>query len=93
MKDLWIRFLAFFGMAHWVELTTEIPCCTYYFGPFANADEAERSARLGYVEDIQEEGAHNIQIQIKQCKPSNLTIFDEDEFLPLTPNPLISVAS
>ena len=56
----------------WVEILTTEPRCLYYFGPFDNADEA-RFHQAGYLEDIQEEGAQGIAVQIKQCQPQILT--------------------
>ncbi|WP_028948335.1 DUF1816 domain-containing protein [Synechocystis sp. PCC 6714] len=83
MKELWIRVLSLLGMAHWVVISTGAPRCTYYFGPFARRSSAER-AQLGYLEDLQGEGAQDIQVTIKQCKPARLTIFDEgEELMPL----------
>ena len=78
MKELWIRFLSFLGMAHWVEVTTSTPRCTYYFGPFASRSDA-LEAQIGYLEDLKGEGAQDIKAMIKKCKPSTLTIFDEGE--------------
>ena len=78
MKELWIRLLSLLGMAHWIEVTTSTPRCTYYFGPFANRRDAVK-AQLGYLEDLKGEGAQDIKVNIKQCKPSSLTIFDEGE--------------
>lgn len=89
MKELWIHLLSFLGMAHWVEITTIAPQCTYYFGPFASRSDAEL-AKLGYLEDLKGEGAKEIKVVIKKCKPSTLTIFDEGEdflrsFRPMIP--------
>lgn len=63
------------GLAWWVEVTTASPRCTYYFGPFLSADEAE-SAQGGYVEDLEQEGAQGITATVKRCKPEALTIED-----------------
>lgn len=63
------------GWAWWVEVTTASPRCTYYFGPFLSADEAE-SAQGGYVEDLEQEGAQGITAVVKRCKPEALTIED-----------------
>lgn len=89
MKELWLRFLSFLGMAHWVEITTITPSCTYYFGPFASRSSAE-DAHLGYLEDLKGEGAQGIEIVIKQCKPTTLTIFDEGEDFSLPFQPLLN---
>lgn len=77
MKDIWLKFLETTGKAFWVEIKTTTPSCTYYFGPFPNAQDAE-SARPGYIEDLVEEGAQGIETQIRQMKPETLTIDDED---------------
>jgi hypothetical protein len=66
-------------LAWWVEIVTVKPSCIYYFGPFASAHEAEL-AQPGYVEDLVREEAQDILVQIKQCKPKNLTIVLEDDF-------------
>jgi len=67
-----------FGLAYWVEIKTDYPRCTYYFGPFLAKDEAE-VAQAGYEEDLKTEGAQGIKLHIKRCKPKDLTIFEEKE--------------
>ncbi|MDJ0728404.1 MAG: DUF1816 domain-containing protein [Crocosphaera sp.] len=62
----------------WVEITTTRPHCIYYFGPFDDFAEAYQH-HGGYVEDLQEEGAKGIMIQIKQCQPLVLTQELEEE--------------
>lgn len=58
----------------WVEIKTENPACTYYFGPFDIAEEAEL-AKGGYIEDLEQEGAQDIQVTVMRCKqPAQLTI-------------------
>lgn len=76
MKEVVIKILQFLGLAFWVEIVTDNPCCTYYFGPFLNEKEASQ-AKDGYIEDLENEGAQGISVKIKRCKPSSLTIFDE----------------
>lgn len=76
MNEIWIRVLESVGLAWWVKVVTSTPTCTYYFGPFSNAQEA-KSAKPGYILDLEEEGAQGVQVAIKRCKPSRLTIFDE----------------
>ena len=78
MKNLWLSLLSLLGLAYWVEITTEAPHCTYYFGPFMNYREANEY-HDGYVEDLKAEDAQDIQVSIKQCKPQELTLFDESE--------------
>lgn len=60
--------------AWWVKVDTADPQCTYYFGPFASTKEAELS-QPGYLEDLAQEGAQGIAVQIERCQPSNLTVF------------------
>ncbi len=74
------RFLAnLFGQskAWWVEIKTNQPACTYYFGPFDSEVEAI-TAQGGYIEDLEQEGAQNIQPVVQLCShPNELTITDE----------------
>ena len=76
MKEILLKILQFLGLALWVEIITDKPRCTYYFGPFFNDQEAS-AAKAGYVEDLENEGAQGISVSIKRCKPTNLTSFDE----------------
>ncbi len=73
MKDLLTTLLNLFGLAWWVEIVTETPACTYYFGPFLDAKAAE-GAKTGYVEDLEQEGAQGIKVALKRLKPTNLTV-------------------
>ncbi len=76
MKELWIKILQSVGRAFWVEIITENPKCTYYFGPFVNESEAI-AAKAGYVEDLTAEGATISKLQVMRCQPKLLTI-EED---------------
>jgi hypothetical protein len=76
MKEVVIKILQLLGLAFWVEIITDNPRCTYYFGPFMDEKEAQ-AAKGGYLEDLETEGAQGITVNIKRCKPNNLTIFDE----------------
>ncbi len=76
MNDLFTNFLNVFGLAWWVEISTDNPRCTYYFGPFDD-ELAAKAAQGGYIEDLEQEGARGIKVMIKRCKPSQLTV-DED---------------
>ncbi len=90
MKEFFINILQLIGLAWWVEVQTDQPQCTYYFGPFLSQKEA-RSAQVGYVEDLESEGAQGIQAQVGRYKPSQLTIFDEaTEFPKSAPKPAFS---
>lgn len=58
----------------WVEINTTVPNCTYYFGPFTCFEEAVEY-RDGYIEDLIEEGANGITVNIKkQFQPQLLTL-------------------
>jgi hypothetical protein len=76
MNDVLLNALEFFGLAWWIEIVTESPNCTYYFGPYILASEA-KTARAGFVADLEAEGARGIRVEIKRCKPNDLTRFDE----------------
>ncbi len=78
MKEQLIKVLDVVGMAVWIEVTTDQPKCTYYFGPFLSEKEASL-AQTGYVEDLEAENAQGIRVQIKRCQPQDLTVFDEPE--------------
>lgn len=78
MEDFILSILEFFGKAWWVEIKTESPRCTYYFGPFVRKQEAQQH-QLGYVEDLEGEGAVISSLEIKRCKPVILTDYDENE--------------
>ncbi|OCR00655.1 hypothetical protein BCD67_11820 [Oscillatoriales cyanobacterium USR001] len=76
MKEQLINALNFFGLAWWVEIVTQAPLCTYYFGPFLTESEAEIE-KAGYIEDLENEGAIGIMVTVKRCKPENLTIGED----------------
>lgn len=76
MKEVLIAVLNFFGLAWWIEIVTQKPRCTYYFGPFLTAKDAQ-AAKGGYLEDLETEGAIGIDVFIKRCKPKELTIEDD----------------
>ena len=62
----------------WLKIDTQTPCCTYYFGPFDHAKEAQQT-QPGFVEDLNKEGATDIMVLVSQCDPQNLTFCEEDE--------------
>jgi len=70
---MWLSLLHAIGLAWWVEVKTKGPDCTYYFGPFSAQDEAE-AAKGGYIHDLEQEGALNIQTSVRRMKPDKLTI-------------------
>ena len=60
-------------LSWWVKIITARPSCIYYFGPFDSQTEAAE-AQHGYLEDLIEEKASGISIEIKQDQPKLLTI-------------------
>ncbi len=73
VKNVATGFMQSIGTDWWIEVTTAEPHYTYYFGPFKDAEEA-KAARLGYIEDLEKEGAKGITDTIKRCKPAEVTI-------------------
>ncbi len=63
---------------YWIKIRTAQPKCIYYFGPFDNSQEAKLNQN-GYMEDLIEEQASGIDVEIKKCKPNNLTIYEESK--------------
>jgi hypothetical protein len=63
---------------YWIEIKTKEPRCTYYFGPFDSRQEA-KLLQAGYIEDLVNEKAQGISVEIKQCEPTELTIVEEEE--------------
>ncbi len=76
LKEILTNFFQGLGWAWWVEVVTQNPHCTYYFGPFLSTKEAS-AALNGYVEDLEQEGATGIKVQVKRCKPQSLTIAED----------------
>lgn len=76
LKEIFTSGLEQLGFAWWIEIVTVEPACTYYFGPFTSGEEAEL-AQAGYVEDIKQEGAQGMSVQVKWCKPQELTVFED----------------
>jgi hypothetical protein len=75
-KNIFTSALETFGLAVWVEIVTDSPRCTYYFGPFASISDAE-DAKTGYIEDLEVEGSKGMTVMVKRCKPEKLTIYDD----------------
>ncbi|MEL6899746.1 MAG: DUF1816 domain-containing protein [Cyanobacteria bacterium J06606_4] len=74
MKNFFSSLFSFFSNQWWVKITTAEPNCIYFFGPFD--DEAEAiQAKPGYIEDLQQEGALQIQTSLhNMSEPKELTI-------------------
>lgn len=78
MKEILTIVFNAMGWAYWVEIETAKPSCTYYFGPFLTFKDA-KSAQVGYVDDLTQEDAVGIMVEIKRCKPTELTVIKERE--------------
>lgn len=76
LKEALISTFNNFGLAWWVEIVTQNPRCTYYFGPFLSSSDAKVAIK-GYVEDLEIEGAQGILVNVKRCKPNTLTIAED----------------
>lgn len=57
----------------WVKVCTQNPTCTYYFGPFDSKAEA-MAAQAGYIEDLEQENAEDIQVDLQRCSAQRLTL-------------------
>jgi hypothetical protein len=75
-RNIFTSVIEIFGLAVWVEIVTDSPRCTYYFGPFLRTSEAE-AAKAGYIEDLEAEGSKGINVTVKRCKPQILTVYDD----------------
>jgi hypothetical protein len=73
------------GLAWWIEIVTDKPSCVYYFGPFVSDNEA-KSHLAGYLEDIEQEDAQVIAVDIKQYQPKKLTVCEEEFSVNSLPN-------
>ncbi|MEG4073896.1 DUF1816 domain-containing protein [Microcoleus sp. Pol14C2] len=61
----------------WVEVETDSPKRTYYFGPYDSRQEASNSSNR-YIRDLENKGAKKISINIKEgSKPTQLTASEE----------------
>ena len=76
-ESLVISVLERLKLALWIEIVTEQPQCTYYFGPFACAKTAQKAVS-GYIEDLEQESAQLIAVTFKRFAPKKLTIEDHE---------------
>jgi Domain of unknown function (DUF1816) len=75
--DIWTDTINSYRQAWWIEIFTEQPKCTYYFGPFAGAWEAEIASK-GFVEDLESEFAQGIKTKIDRHSQPNLLTIEHD---------------
>ncbi len=78
LTEIRIDVLEKIDKAWWLEITTQTPSCTYYFGPFDSC-AASQFAQSGYIEDLKQEGAQGIAIKIELCQPQKLTVCEDLE--------------
>lgn len=64
-------------LSWWIEILTSKPACLYYFGPFDSCWQA-KYYKPGYIQDLEQEKAEMVNIQIKQCQPKELTVYKSD---------------
>ena len=65
---------------YWLKITTKVPKCIYYFGPFDSPSEA-KTLQAGYIEDLMAENAQGIHLELEQCpQPETLTVCEEQVF-------------
>lgn len=76
LKEPVISVLEQLRLALWVKIVTEQPQCTYYFGPFACANSAQKAVS-GYIEDLKQESAQVIGVTFSRVQPRELTIENE----------------
>ncbi len=80
MKNIFNKLKGMFAQDWWIEISTDLPHCIYYFGPFENEVEAIE-AEAGYVEDLKQEGVVIIQVtMMKRPTPEQLTVESTSAF-------------
>ena len=68
------------NLSYWLKISTKVPKCMYYFGPFDSSLEA-KALQGGYIEDLIEENAQSIHVELEQSsEPEHLTVCEEDIF-------------
>jgi hypothetical protein len=77
LQETFLNLLERVRLAHWIEIITAHPRCTYYFGPFSTEDEA-KLANAGFIDDLLQERAEIIAVTIKRCQPTQLTLVEEE---------------
>ena len=67
-------------LPYWLKITTKVPKCVYYFGPFDSPLEA-KAFQAGFIEDLMGEDAQGIHIELEQCRePDALTVCEDELF-------------
>jgi hypothetical protein len=65
------------GLAYWIEIRTDRPVCTYYFGPYSRQSSAA-VALDGFLDDLRQEGAEIVASSIdRRREPEQLTVTED----------------
>lgn len=68
------------NIPYWLKVSTKVPNCIYYFGPFDSPIEA-KELQPGYIEDLKAENAQGIHLELEQCShPKALTVCEDEIF-------------
>ncbi|MEB3213295.1 MAG: DUF1816 domain-containing protein [Leptolyngbyaceae bacterium] len=76
LTKIWSAVTQQFNSPWWVKIDTKVPTCTYYFGPFESRREA-RQMQSGYVDDLIQENASGITLELQKTRPEMLTVCRE----------------
>lgn len=63
---------------YWIEIKTDNPACIYYFGHF-DSPWAAKLMHKEYIQDLIDEDAKVVSVQLKQCNPQELTIVEAEK--------------
>lgn len=74
-ENITVSLLEQLGLAWWVEVITNEPHCTYYFGLFIT-ESAAKLSQFGYIEDIVQEGGNISSVEVKRFQPKVLTLIN-----------------
>ncbi|MEY2983408.1 MAG: hypothetical protein RLZZ568_25 [Cyanobacteriota bacterium] len=71
-----VSFLFFSQRKWWIRVSTQVPHCVYYFGPFDSQQEAI-DHHQGFLADLEMEGAQGIDYKIERGSPRQLTVGED----------------
>lgn len=75
-ENITVSLLEQLRLAWWLEVVTNNPYCTYYFGLFIT-ESAAKVCQFGYIEDIAQEGAEISSVEVKRFQPKVLTVIND----------------
>lgn len=76
-EAVFVAYLQKMGIAWWIEIITKEPKNIYYFGPFSSSEKAQ-SLLSGCLEELEQNKAQIINVDIKRGQPRQLTILEEE---------------